>query len=117
MATGIDIPVDQGSDITYSFQAFQVDGTPFPLTGANITLTAKVSETDPATALELSTQTGEIAITDAANGIWNVSFPASKTAALPAGVLVYQQQSLFTTGKTYRLCEGSIYISQQVAPT
>ena len=114
MATTIDMPVDQGSDITYQFQAFDVNGSPFPLTGANITLTAKLSETDPGTALELSTQTGEITITDPANGIWDVSFPAAKTAAIPALAYVYQQQAVFTTGKTYRLCEGSVYLSQQI---
>ncbi len=117
MATGIEIPVDQGSDITYSFQAFDVNGQPFPLTGANITLTAKVSETDPTTALTLSTLTGEISITDGPNGIWNVAFPAAKTIAIAAMVYVYQQQALFTTGRTYRLSEGSIYLSPQIAVT
>lgn len=113
MATPIDIVVDQGSDITYEFQATALDGSAFPLTGANITLTARTSVNDPAAAILYHTGTN-ILITDAANGTWSVSFTSNSTYALNPVAYVYDQVAFFNNGQKYRLSQGTVYINPAI---
>lgn len=114
MATALDIPVDQGSDIVYRFQAFDVNGEPFSLAGAGLTLTARLSETDPGAAIQLSTEEGSLQLLDAEAGIWTAKFSASLTSAIPAQPYVYQQYATFPDGSTYRLSQGTVYIDQEI---
>lgn len=115
MATSLDLPVDQGSDITYRFQAFDVNDAPFSLAGAVVTLVARVSETDPNISIELTSTTKDIQVVDAEAGIWAVHFAAGVTTALQAQPYPYQQYATFSDGSIYRLSQGTIYLDQEIA--
>jgi len=113
MADHVDIPIDQFSDICYTFQALQIDQTPLDLTTAtDVILTVKETLTSK-TPLDTYSLADNIRITNPTNGEWDVTFPSLRTAAYPSNPLVYDVYLVFGT-KRYRACQGSVLPNKNV---
>jgi hypothetical protein len=61
----------------------QAGGNPINLDGLTVKFTARYDPADPAAVLAKSTETGGVAVLDAAGGVVRVSIDSADTAALP----------------------------------
>lgn len=112
----LDLTFYQGATYRRSFQ-WQTGATPSPvnLTGysARMQVRRKLSDPDPPL-LELTTQNGGIAITNAAEGRFELFVSASDTAALSFRSGVYDLELVAPSGDVIRLFEGNAILSPEV---
>lgn len=109
MATKADLSVDLTSDISYEFQAFDVDDNPLDITAVeDIVLTIKVMICD-STEFRRYSLADNISVVDYLTGKWQVTFPSSDTDTWPNIAYVYDMYLEFPNSVRYRAAQGSIY--------
>lgn len=96
MPTRRALTADQNNDMTYTGTATDADaGTPLDLTGVTLQMyikpAADTDDDDPAVTV-LSTETGDITITDPAAGAYSIAVP--DTALTAAGVRWYRVDAI-----------------------
>lgn len=96
-------------------------GNPVNLTGATLRFTAKLDKADPdadAVIAKVSTDSSQIEITDAVNGLATVHIlPADTFDLEDVSVLFYDAQVVDGTGAVYTLAEGKIKVILDVTRT
>lgn len=99
MPTRRALTADQNNDMTYAGTATNTDtGLPLNLAGVTLEMVLKASEeTDDADGTTLSTTTGEITVTDAAQGAYSVAVP--DTALTQAGIRWYRLDAIAGTSR------------------
>lgn len=99
MPTRRALTVSQNNDETLTGQATETDfGSPLNLAGVTLEMVLKASEeTDDADGTTLSTTTGEITVTDAAQGAFSVAVPDS--ALTQAGIRWYRVDAIAGTSR------------------
>lgn len=99
MPTRRALTADQNNDMTYVGTASNEDtGLPLNLAGVTLEMVLKASEeTDDADGTTLSTTTGEITVTDAAQGAYSVAVPDS--ALTQAGIRWYRVDAIAGTSR------------------
>lgn len=113
----------RGDTPLWTLTATQQDGvTPFDLAGYTIRMTAKrtYADTDADAVFQLSTDTGEIIITDAAAGTATIRPLRSSTSGLTAdAVLVWDVQIALDGAPdvTYTIATGTLRVAQDVTIT
>ena len=90
------------------------DGTPVDLTGASIRMMVKLNATDTNFALEVSTSSGGMLITDAANGAFTFE---EQIIDIDAAKYVYDIEITDTNGNVNTYIKGSWHILQDVTYT
>lgn len=115
MAAGTwNIEIEQGATWIRTITV-EDDGAGRDLTGYEIRMHARSDRNATETFVELSTDTGEITITDAANGVFQLALTATETAALAevAGY-VYDIELEDSSGVVTRLLRGAFGVSREV---
>jgi hypothetical protein len=99
MPTRRALTADQNNDMTYAGTATNEDtDLPLNLAGVTLEMVLKASEqTDDTDGTTLSTTTGEITITDAAQGAYSVAVP--DTALTEAGIRWYRLDAIAGTSR------------------
>jgi hypothetical protein len=107
---------------TYVFDLAVIQNSlPFDLTGATVRMTAKWNYTDAdlAAVFAISTDTGDIVVTDAAGGLATVTVPITATSSLPAAQvqLVYDIQVTDSASHVFTVNSGILYVQPDVSIT
>ena len=108
MAQDYSFELDQGTTWKVSCQYKDSACSPINITGATFAGKARLASQSGAV-----TATFTIAITNASSGQFDVSLTAVNTAAMVAGVHVYDIEMVLA-GVTYRLFEGTINLRPEV---
>ena len=114
MAGTYNITVEQGATFERTITVAD-DGVARDISGYTIRMQVRKRRSDTDTFLDIDTTSGEIAITDAANGIFTITLSATTTAAL-AEVSGYRYDLELEDGSgvVTRLLEGSFRVSAEV---
>lgn len=89
MPSIVDITVGNDQDFYRSFAYQNPDGTPVDITGASMFMKVRRHAEDAIAVLELSTDTGEIGITDSVNGLFSIMI--SQSVLVEMGLGQYDQ--------------------------
>jgi len=85
----VDISTRSDADFIRSFVYKTIAGVPIDLTGSTLHMMARVKAADATVALDLSTDNGDIIITDPTAGTFTLKMPLDVLSRLPANV--YEQ--------------------------
>jgi len=105
--------IEQGANWSLYVSFEESDGTATNL--ANCTLKMWIAANYTATPVaNLSTTTGGITITDAANGTAAIGLTSAQTSNITAGNYLYDLKLIASDGVTDRELQGGVYVSPQV---
>ena len=113
-AAQLDLPIEQGATYSQTFYYQTSNGTPISIANCTIRMMARDSFTSNTTVLSLSTATGGITITNAANGTFAFLVSATDTANLSAGSYVYDCELVKPDTTVERLLAGTLTVSSEV---
>lgn len=113
-AADLDLAIEQGATWSLPVTYQTANGTAINLTGALVRMQARENYFANATIISLSTATGGITITSAANGTFAALISANGTANLPPGTYPYDLELVSSDGTVSRLLSGSISVSAEV---
>ena len=105
--------IEQGANWSLYLSFEESDGTATNLTGCTLKMWIAANYTATPVA-NLSTATGGITITNAANGTATISLAANETANITAGNYLYDLKLIAPDGVTDRELQGGVYVSAQV---
>ena len=105
--------VEQGADWSLYLTFQESDETPTSLANCTIKMAIAANYTANPVA-NLSTTSGGIVITDAANGTATVSLTAAQTSNITAGNYLYDLKLINAAGITDREIQGGVLIAPQV---
>jgi hypothetical protein len=108
-----DISIEQGSGFNLPI-TFKHGGVPADLTGCAVRMQARSKVGASTKLIELTTQNGGIALTDAAHGKFTLLMTAAATAALEFARAVYDLEIVPSAGEPYRLLEGFVFLYLEV---
>lgn len=103
--------IDQGSTFTRTL-TYKVSGVVVNLTGYTARMQLRPTVASDTVTLSLTTENGRISLTS--QGVITLSVAADVTAALAAGVYVYDLELVAGNGTVTRLLEGSAIVSPEV---
>jgi hypothetical protein len=83
------ITLENDADFYRSFAYQNADGTPIDITGASFVMKLRRNAGDAIALLEIGSATGEISISDAANGLFTIML--RQTVLVEMGLGVYDQ--------------------------
>ena len=83
--TIVNITVENDADFYRVFQYKTISGVPIDITGATFLMMLRRHASDAAAVLRLSTETGEIVVTDAINGMFSIFISQSRLETLATG--------------------------------
>ena len=93
----VNITVENDADFYRMFQYVAAsDGTPIDMTGASLEMMLRRNATDANAYLRLGTDTGELVMVDALNGMFSVFISQAALAQLALGT--YDQSNIMTAG-------------------
>jgi hypothetical protein len=94
-------PIPLGDDVIIEVKFTNPDGTPFNLAGASAKAGIKSApNVTPAVAINKSTPASGMVITDAANGLANITLDSADTATgVAAGIYDFSAQAINAAGK------------------
>jgi len=81
----VNITVDNDADFYRVFRYQTISGVPIDITGASLVMMLRRHAEDIAAVMKLSTDTGEMVITDAVNGMFSVRIPQPELERLATG--------------------------------
>lgn len=84
------------------------------LTGATIRMQVRSNKRSTSKLLDLSTDTSGITITDAVNGVFQISQTATETAAYSFTSGVYDLEIEFSGGEVRRILYGKFTINEEI---
>ena len=113
-AADIDLTIEQGATWSLPLTYQTTNGTAINLTGSLVRMQARQSYAANITIISLSTATGGITFTSAANGTFAALISANDTANLPPGIYPYDLELVLPDGTVARLLSGSISVSAEV---
>jgi hypothetical protein len=104
------ITVANDADFYRAFAYQNGDGTPVDITGADLYMKVRRLATDSIAVLEISTDTGEIGITDSVNGLFSVMISQQVLVTLDLGN--YQQSLIIVLNSIkIEMWSGSLTIN------
>ena len=114
MAANFNITIKQGADFVLAAEWQDSDLNPIDITGFSIRMQARVHVAAPGTFLDMNTGNGQIVITDAAAGKFELRLTNVETAAMGLLSGVYDLEIVSPSGTVDRVLEGSIAVSPEV---
>lgn len=113
-AASLTLEIDQGATLETFFDVKDGAGQPVPLTGYAVHGQIRASAYDPGVLLDLTLDSGRLAL-DAQymNRLW-LRFPPADTLALPAGTLVYDVFWTRPDGRADRILAGDALVTRAV---
>lgn len=119
VAGDLNINIEQGATFQMPVQLstgglVSEGGTPINLTSCTIRMHIRKRITDAAPLLSLSTGTGEIVITNAAQGQFTVTITDEVTAAITWASGVYDLEVETAGGQVKRYLQGKVKVSKEV---
>lgn len=105
--------IEQGANWSLYLAFQESSGNATDLTGCELKMWIAANYTASPVA-NLTTSTGGIVITDAANGTATISLAANETANITAGNYRYDLKLIAPDGVTDRELQGGVYVSAQV---
>lgn len=105
--------IEQGANWSLYLSFEESDGTATNLTGCTLKMWIAANYS-AAPVANLSTSSGGITITNAANGTATISLTAAQTSNLTAGNYLYDLKLIAGDGITDRELQGGVYVSAQV---
>ncbi|RAI34227.1 hypothetical protein, partial [Rhodoplanes roseus] len=81
---------------------------PIPLTQNRLLMKVRRKATDHEAALELTTETGELTITDAPAGAFTLFIPQARLVLLPAATYVHSLLRITPDGRRLRMWYGQL---------
>lgn len=112
MAAKWDLHMDQGETWVRNFAVQDADEEPLDITGASVTMEARLSMRSTSTLFSVSTGGGEITL-DGDDGVISVVIPSATTAQINQSGL-YAIEITYSTGETERLLEGKLILHPEV---
>lgn len=110
----IDIIIYQGATFRKPYQWLTGSpAVPVNLTGATGRMQIRRKITSPEPEINMTTETGEIVLTDAVNGEFEIYLTPEQTSALDIKTGVYDIE-LVVGGDTYRVVMGAVEVSKEV---
>lgn len=103
------IVIEQGSTFKQRLQIKTSDGTPVNLVGYQVRGMVRLAYTDT-----VPTATFSCVVTDAANGVVEITLSAATTAALVFTKGVYDIELVTPTTSVIRLIQGNVILSKEV---
>ena len=113
-ASRFDMEIEQGATFTHSFAIID-SGVPRNITGALITLKARLDGSPISVPLDLDLAVGSgVTITNAANGKFSITVSNTVTAGLLAGKKYNYTLKISLGGVVERLLQGVLTVSSEV---
>lgn len=115
MAAGkTDLTIEQGATWSQVIYYQDAANAPISLVNCTIRMMARTSFSANTTVLSLSSSTGGITVTNAANGTFALQQTAAQTSNLTAGTYVYDLELVKADNTVDRLLQGSLIVVPEV---